>query len=154
MEKDRFYTVRGYQIRFQKRKQLTPAMEDYIEMIYRESLKSPYTRVNLLSELLNVKAPSTTKMLQKLKEFGLVEYQKYGVVGLTEKGKEMGKFLLDRHFTVEEFLKNLGVKERLLEQTELIEHNISIETLEKMRKFNRFLKENPEIKEKYQKSNP
>jgi len=69
MEKDRFYTVRGYQIRFQKRKQLTPAMEDYIEMIYRESLKSPYTRVNLLSELLNVKAPSTTKMLQKLKEF-------------------------------------------------------------------------------------
>jgi Mn-dependent DtxR family transcriptional regulator len=76
------------------------------------------------------------------------------VVGLTEKGKEMGKFLLDRHFTVEEFLKNLGVKERLLEQTELIEHNISIETLEKMRKFNRFLKENPEIKEKYQKSNP
>ncbi|ADH61643.1 iron (metal) dependent repressor, DtxR family [Thermoanaerobacter mathranii subsp. mathranii str. A3] len=154
MEKDRFYTVRGYQIRFQKRKQLTPAMEDYIEMIYRESLKSPYTRVNLLSELLNVKAPSTTKMLQKLKEFGLVEYQKYGVVGLTEKGKEMGKFLLDRHSTVEEFLKNLGVKERLLEQTELIEHNISIETLEKMRKFNRFLKENPEIKEKYQKSNP
>ncbi|MFV9568547.1 metal-dependent transcriptional regulator [Thermoanaerobacter mathranii] len=154
MEKDRFYTVRGYQIRFQKRKQLTPAMEDYIEMIYRESLKSPYTRVNLLSELLNVKAPSTTKMLQKLKEFGLVEYQKYGVVGLTEKGKEMGKFLLDRHSTVEEFLKNLGVKERLLEQTELIEHNISIETLEKMRKFNRFLKENPEIKEKYQKSKP
>ncbi|ADD03247.1 iron (metal) dependent repressor, DtxR family [Thermoanaerobacter italicus Ab9] len=154
MEKDRFYTVRGYQIHFQKKKQLTPAMEDYIEMIYRESLKSPYTRVNLLSELLNVKAPSTTKMLQKLKEFGLVEYKKYGVVGLTEKGKEMGKFLLDRHSTVEEFLKNLGVKERLLEQTELIEHNISIETLEKMRKFNRFLKENPEIKEKYQKSKP
>ncbi|MGI1691983.1 metal-dependent transcriptional regulator [Thermoanaerobacter uzonensis] len=154
MEKDRFYTVRGYQIHSRKRKQLTPAMEDYIEMIYRESLKSPYTRVNLLSELLNVKAPSTTKMLQRLKELGFVEYQKYGVIGLTEKGKEMGKFLLDRHSTVEEFLKNLGVKEELLEQTELIEHNISIETLEKMRKFNRFLEENPEVKEKYQKNNP
>ncbi|EGD49875.1 iron (metal) dependent repressor, DtxR family [Thermoanaerobacter ethanolicus JW 200] len=42
----------------------------------------------------------------------------------------------------------------MLEQTELIEHSISIETLEKMRKFNRFLEENPEIKEKYQKNNP
>ncbi|KHO61952.1 iron (metal) dependent repressor, DtxR family [Thermoanaerobacter sp. YS13] len=154
MEKDRFYTVRGYQIHFPKVNQLTPAMEDYIEMIYRESLKKRYIRVNTLSELLNVKAPSTTKMLQRLKELGFVEYQKYGVIGLTEKGKEMGKFLLDRHSTVEEFLKNLGVKEELLEQTELIEHNISIETLEKMRKFNRFLEENPEVKEKYQKNNP
>ncbi|EIV99802.1 metal-dependent transcriptional regulator [Thermoanaerobacter siderophilus] len=154
MEKDRFYTVRGYQIHSRERKHLTSAMEDYIEMIYRESLKNPYIRVNLLSELLNVKAPSTTKMLQRLKELGFVEYEKYGVIGLTEKGKEMGKFLLDRHSTVEEFLKNLGVKEGLLEQTELIEHNISIETLEKMRKFNRFLEENPEIKEKYQKNNP
>lgn len=154
MEKDRFYTVRGYQIHSQEGKHLTSAMEDYIEMIYRESLKNPYIRVNLLSELLNVKAPSTTKMLQRLKELGFVEYEKYGVIGLTEKGKEMGKFLLDRHSTVEEFLKNLGVREGLLEQTELIEHNISIETLEKMRKFNRFLEENPEIKEKYQKNNP
>ncbi|EGD49876.1 iron dependent repressor, partial [Thermoanaerobacter ethanolicus JW 200] len=29
----------------------------------------------LLSELLNVKAPSTTKMLQRLKELGFVEYE-------------------------------------------------------------------------------
>lgn len=153
MEKDRFYTVRGYQIHSHEKKYLTSAMEDYIEMIYRESLNNPYIRVNLLSELLNVKAPSTTKMLQRLKELEIVEYEKYGVVRLTEKGKEMGKFLLNRHSTVEEFLKNLGVKDGLLEQTELIEHNISIETLEKMRKFNSFFKENPEIKEKYQKNN-
>ncbi|SHF07821.1 iron (metal) dependent repressor, DtxR family [Thermoanaerobacter uzonensis DSM 18761] len=154
MEKDKFYTVRGYQIHFPKVNQLTPAMEDYIEMIYRESLKKRYIRVNTLSELLNVKAPSTTKMLQRLKKLGFVEYEKYGVINLTEKGEKMGRFLLERHCTVEKFLRNLGVEESLLDQTELIEHNIFLDTLEKMKKFNKFLEENPEVKEKYQKNNP
>ncbi|CAM0496908.1 metal-dependent transcriptional regulator [Thermoanaerobacter kivui] len=151
MERDKFYTVRGYQILSKKEKRLTPAMEDYVEMIYRESLKSSYIRVNVLSELLNVKAPSTTKMLQKLKELGLVEYKKYGIINLTEKGKEMGKFLLERHSIIETFLKNLGVKEELLVQTELIEHNISKDTLERIKLFNKFLSRNPDVVERFKK---
>lgn len=148
-EKEKFHTVRGYQLLEQNKKLLTPAMEDYLEMIYRNSLKEGYMRINTLSELLNVKAPSTTKMVQKLNELGLLKYEKYGVIFLTENGNEIGKFLLERHNIIETFLKNLGVKDDLLVETELIEHNISASTLRKIDLLNKFLAENPSIAQKF-----
>jgi len=119
--------VRGYQLLEQKKKTLTPAMEDYLEMIYRASLKRwLYSHHHPLRAPLNVRAPSATKMVQKLTGLGLLHYKKYGIVFLTESGKEIGQFLLERHNTVEKFLKFLGVGENLLVETELIEHNISL----------------------------
>jgi len=148
--KKNFHTVRGYQLLEQKKKTLTPAMEDYLEMIYRSSLKDGYIRISTLSALLNVRAPSTTKMVQKLTALDLIHYKKYGIIFLTENGKEIGKFLLERHNTVETFLKFLGVGENLLVETELIEHNISLHTLQLLDIFNQFLKENPYVREQFE----
>lgn len=149
-EAEKFYTVRGYQLLEQNKKLLTSAMEDYLEMIYRKSLNVGYIRINTLSELLNVKAPSATKMIQRLSKLGLTEYQKYGTIRLTENGRIIGKFLLERHNSIETFLKNLGVADDLLTETELIEHNISVNTLYRFKLFNKFLKDNPDIKMKYE----
>jgi Mn-dependent DtxR family transcriptional regulator len=124
-------------------------MEDYLEMIYRNSLIDGYMRINTISELLNVSAPSATKMVQKLTKLGLLDYKKYGIIFLTENGREIGKFLLERHNLIEAFLKNLGVTENVLVETELIEHNVSVNTLSKISLFNRFLSQNPEIAKKY-----
>jgi DtxR family Mn-dependent transcriptional regulator len=148
--KKNFHTVRGYQLLEQKKKTLTPAMEDYLEMIYRASLKDGYIRITTLSALLNVRAPSATKMVQKLTGLGLLHYKKYGIIFLTESGKEIGQFLLERHNTVEKFLKFLGVGENLLVETELIEHNISLHTLQLLGSFNQFLAENPYIREQFE----
>lgn len=128
----------------QNKRLLTPAMEDYLEMIYRYSLEQEYVRVNQLAEKLNVRASSATRMVQKLGELKLLKYEKYGVITLTEEGKKMGKFLLDRHNTIETFLKNIGSSNNLLE-TELIEHNISMDTLRNIELLNRFLKRHPVI---------
>ena len=144
-----FHTVRGYQLLEQKKKTLTPAMEDYLEMIHRASLKDGYIRITNLSALLNVRAPSATKMVQKLTGLELLHYKKYGIIFLTESGKEIGQFLLERHNTVEEFLKFLGVGENLLVETELIEHNISLHTLQLLAFFNQFLAENPYVREQF-----
>lgn len=149
-EGSKFHTVRGYQLLEQNKKLLTSAMEDYLEMIYRNSLIVDYMRINTLSELLNVAASSTTKMVQKLSALGLLDYKKYGIIFLTEDGKELGKFLLQRHNVIELFLKNLGVKEDILIETELIEHNISASTLQKMSNLNRFFEQNPDILKKYE----
>jgi Mn-dependent DtxR family transcriptional regulator len=124
-------------------------MEDYLEMIYRNSLVEGYMRINTISELLNVAAPSATKMVQKLTKLGLIDYKKYGIIFLTENGREIGKFLLERHNIIEVFLRNLGVNEDILVETELIEHNISAATLMKISLFNKFLIQNTEIVEKY-----
>jgi len=145
----KFHTVRGYQLMEQNRKLLTPAMEDYLEMIYRNSLGEGFLRITTLSELLNVSAPSATNMVQKLSGIDLLDYKKHGIIKLTESGKEIGKFLLQRHEIIEQFLKNLDVKENLLIETELIEHNISASTLQRFNLFNQFVETNPDILDKY-----
>ncbi len=144
----KFHTVRGYQLLSQNKNLLTSAMEDYLEMIYRNSLVEGYMRINTLSDLLNVAAPSATKMVQKLSKLGLLDYKKYGIIFLTENGREIGRFLLDRHNTIQQFLRNLGVSDDILIETELIEHYVSVTTLSKIGLFNKFLQNNPEISER------
>jgi DtxR family transcriptional regulator, Mn-dependent transcriptional regulator len=138
-----FHTVRGYQLLGQRSKAMTPAMEDYIEMIYRNSLEQGNIRINLLSELLNVQPPSATHMVQKLTKLDLVNYKKYGLISLTKTGRELGKFLYDRHNIIQLFLRNLGAGDNDLTETELIEHNISVFTVNQMMMFNQFIDDHP-----------
>jgi DtxR family transcriptional regulator, Mn-dependent transcriptional regulator len=138
-----FHTVRGYELLDQRRRRLTPAMEDYVEMIYRQSLGEGYVRINALADLLNVQPPAATKMVQRLTKLELVNYKKYGILSLTKAGMELGRYLYERHAVVEAFLANLGVRENLLSETELIEHSISAFTVEKLKLFNSFAREHP-----------
>ncbi|WP_205687656.1 metal-dependent transcriptional regulator [Clostridiisalibacter paucivorans] len=150
LKKDKeFYTVRGYQILNAESKLLTSSMEDYLEMIYRICIEEDYVRINQLAKKLNVRPPSATKIVQKLNRLGLVAYQRYGIVQLTKEGEEIGKFLLKRHIIIDEFLKNLGIEETRLKDTEMIEHDISLNTLESIYLLNKFLAMNPYILKKY-----
>ena len=149
MDSKDFHTVRGYQLLQQNQKLLTPAMEDYLEMIYRNSLQEGYLRINKLAELLNVKASSASKMVQKLGELGLLNYEKYGIIVLSDSGREIGDFLLERHKIIEDFLKLLGCGEDVLVQTELIEHNINSSTVKNLKILNDFFESNKEIADKY-----
>ena len=124
---------------------LTASMEDYLEMIYRLSEKICFTRIHDLAKSLNVQPPSATKMVQKLSEFKFVKYERYGIIILTEDGRSMGKYLLNRHNTIEGFFKVLGISEGLLEQTEKVEHTISNETVEYLEDFINFIQIHPKI---------
>lgn len=129
---------------------LTASMEDYLEMIYRLSATSGFTRVNELASALNVHPPSATRMVQRLGKNNLLKYEKYGVIILKEEGKILGELLLQRHDTVKVFLKLLGVPENiLLTETEKIEHTISADTLKCFENFISFMNNNPGIEEKY-----
>jgi len=144
-----FHTVRGYQLLQHENTALTSAMEDYLEMIYRNCLKDGYMRINMLADLLNVQASSATKMVQKIAALGFLKYERYGIIQLTDSGKRVGEYLLRRHEIIETFLKLLGVKENILKETELIEHNISASTLERIELINTFFNENPDIFAKF-----
>lgn len=145
-----FHTVRGYQLLAQENKLLTSAMEDYLEMIYRNVLFEGYMRMNNLSQLLNVKPSSATKMVQKLAKLGLLKYEKYGVILMTDKGSELGAFLLRRHDIIEKFLKIIGIKNDVLIETELIEHNVSSETLKCIEMLNAFLSNNKDFTDQFE----
>jgi DtxR family Mn-dependent transcriptional regulator len=140
-----FHTVRGYQLLQQNNKLLTSAMEDYLEMVYRNTEGDGYVRINELAEKLNVRASSATKMVQKLGELGFIKYKRYGIIEVTESGKELGEYLLKRHSIIEQFLGMIGITDNLLVETELIEHYISANTLRRLEILNKFFSSSPEL---------
>ncbi|MGF7186507.1 Mn-dependent DtxR family transcriptional regulator [Desulfitispora alkaliphila] len=157
---EQFYTARGYEISARENA-LTASMEDYLEMIYRLSQKNGYTRVNDLAESLNVQPPSVTKMIQKLSEKYLLEYEKYGMIHLTSEGKKLGQYFLDRHNTLREFLTLIKATDNLQKDVETMEHYFSfnnyrvISALVGFMKDNQhFLKDFYKYKEAYLKENP
>ncbi|XXF64397.1 iron dependent repressor, metal binding and dimerization domain protein [Thermoanaerobacterium thermosaccharolyticum] len=142
-----FYTFSEYMKK--ENNSLTASMEDYLEMIYRLSIKTGFVRLHELADALNVQPPSATKMVQKMAELNLINYEKYGVITLSSTGKAIGKNLIKRHNTILEFLKTLGIEENhLLEETEKIEHTISEKTLQCFTNFIEFLKSNKDVKER------
>lgn len=146
---DTFSTVRGYELKRHDKNLLTPSLEDYLEMIYRYCQDESHIRVNTLARLLNVKDSSASKMVKKLGQLGLVNYEKYGIITLTEKGKKEGKFLLNRHNIIENFLLLIGCKENTLVQTELIEHYISPSTVTNIEILYDFFYSNKDVLDKY-----
>ncbi len=144
-----FHTVRGYELLRQQKDRLTPAMEDYLEMVYRQCELSHYTRIGKLSEALHVRPSSASKMILKLSEKGFVEYDKYEIILPTEKGKEAGAYLLHRHQTIERFLHLIGSKDLLLE-TELIEHVVSARTVALINTLLAFFERNALAKAEYE----
>ncbi|WP_461207681.1 metal-dependent transcriptional regulator [Clostridium sp. DL1XJH146] len=143
MSEEDFYTFRGYMMK--EWEDITPSMEDYIEMIYRLSQKKGYTRTKELSEKLNVQPPSVTKMIKRMDGMVIVNYEKYGVITLSQRGKNIGKALLHRHMIIEEFLGAIAPTEDVFEQTEKIEHSISEKTIWYFEQFLKYIKEDPEI---------
>ena len=146
-----FHTYRGYESINSKKNFLTPSMEDYLEMIYRCSKNEDFVRLNKIAQMLNVRDSSASTMMKKLGEFGLIKYERYGMIILTEQGKVIGKYLLDRHNIIENFLIYLGCEDKVLKETELIEHAISVETVRDIYMLNMFFKENDDILMKFNK---
>lgn len=119
----------------------TPTMEDYIELIYKIIEEKSYARVSDIAERLNVLPSSVTKMVQKLDQDGYLIYERYRGLSLTEKGKQTGQQLLQRHQLLEDFLTLIGVdEENIYQDVEGIEHHISWQTLECIDELMVFLK--------------
>lgn len=147
MSDQEFYTFREY-LRTDH-EDLSPSAEDYLEMIYRLSKDSGYTRAGDLAQALNVQPPSVTSMVKKLAEMNLIKYEKYGLIIMEPNGLTKGKALLLRHDLVENFLKFLNIKNDLLEETEKIEHTLNEEILTSIQDLLDFFQYNGTIKEEF-----
>lgn len=144
-KREEYYTFNGYM----KYNSLTPSEEDYIEMIYRLSLNEDKIKLKEISNSLNIKPPSVTKMIKKLESKNLLIYRKYDYIQLTDIGEIVGKRLFDRHNVVYSFLETIGLREYIHEETEKIEHTISIETLLRIDELINFFEENESLLKKF-----
>ncbi len=123
-----FHTLTGY--RQLEGGEITEAMEDYLEMIARCAGEAGYVRINQLAEKLHVRPSSASKMVGKLKELGLLDFEKYGLIGMTEEGRAVGQALLRRHDILHRFFCLLNQSVDELEQVERVEHFIHPDTLD------------------------
>ncbi|MFT3950976.1 MAG: metal-dependent transcriptional regulator [Oscillospiraceae bacterium] len=131
-----FHTLKGYQQH--SGSEMTSSMEDYLEMICRMLKNHDVVRISELAQMLNVKPSSASKMVNNLKNDGLVLFERYGYVKLTEKGGKAGEYLLYRHDVLHRFLCSINDTEDETEQVEKIEHFLNEDTVRNIdRKINK-----------------
>ena len=126
-------------------------MEDYLEVISELVELKGYANTIEISRYLNVSAPSVTKMLQRLDENGYLEYEKYKGINLTEKGNALAGTIRQKHGTLLEFFKMLGINHDIANQdAEGIEHHLNPQTIKQLHKFVTYLKANPKLLQSFQ----
>jgi Mn-dependent DtxR family transcriptional regulator len=124
-----------------RRPDCTFRMEDYLEIIYELVQQKGYATLADVAEYLNVQPPSVTTMMRRLDHSGLLNYEKYRGIRLTEKGMDIAKIIHDRHSVLSEFLKMIGVSEKIAnEDAESMEHHLHPQTMYRLIELMRTLK--------------
>lgn len=136
-----FHTLKGY--RQISGGEITESMEDYLEMLSRHMMEKGYMRIGELAEQLHVRPSSASKMGVRLRELGLVQFEKYGLITLTDKGLKTGRYLLWRHEVLTRFFCWLNGEEDQLRQVERVEHFMEPETVLHLEEFMDRLREEP-----------
>lgn len=127
---------------------LSRKAEDYLEVILEITEQKGYTRIRDIASALAIKPPSVVEMVKRLNEMGLVEYRKYDGVRLTLKGREIAGVVKERHDTIRSFLEMIKVSKKIANKDAcIIEHELEPETIERLKKFVRFLKTTPDYPE-------
>jgi DtxR family Mn-dependent transcriptional regulator len=127
-------------------KEITPTMEDYLEVIGQLGKKDEVVRVKNIARQLNVKMPSVTEALKTLAKNGLIRHEKYGYVELTQKGGRIAEEIYSRHQTLFKFLNQiLGIDARAAEEDACkMEHTISSTARKKLIEFIKSLESRPQ----------
>jgi DtxR family transcriptional regulator, Mn-dependent transcriptional regulator len=122
---------------------LSPSLEDYLEEIFRYSLAKGNVRVSDISNKLQVSLPSVTRALQKLRDLEYILYERYGEILLTDKGKQLGSFLVQRNQLLQEFLAMLSCTCDIEAEAEAMEHYLSDSTILSIQLLVAFMKAKP-----------
>src|SRR5215468_4366070 len=123
------------------------AVEDYLERILELINSKGYARVIDIAAALKISQASVTNMVQRLDADGLLKYEKYRGLILTAAGKKLARRIAQRHKLLSEFLKLLGVDDRVIYQdVEGMEHHISPSTLRAIAALTRQLQRRPNLR--------
>lgn len=114
----------------------TELAEDYVEAIGEIIEQHEVCRVKDLVARFKVTHVTVNRTLGRLQRDGLVTTEPYAPVFLTAKGKKLAEESRQRHEIVLNFLLAHGVSQEVAEiDAEGLEHHISGETLDMMKRF-------------------
>jgi len=128
---------------------LSPSMEDYLEEIYRFSLSNSIVRVSDIATRLDVTMPSVNNAIRNLHNDKYLIYQKYKELVLTEKGRRVGKFLVERNSILQRFLLTIKSACDIGAEAEAMEHYLSLPTIRALESLVDFLENNQDCRQKF-----
>ena len=127
-------------------KNYSETYEDYLKAIYLISKKKRggWVSNSEISDFLNIKPPSVTNMLHKLKSERFISWQPRKSIRLTNLGKKIGKSIVRKNTELKKFFMNvLGIKDdlKLQEISCKIEHHITPEVRMALKNLNVIINE-------------
>lgn len=128
---------------------LSPSLEDYLEEVYRLSLKGGNIRVSDVADCLEVSLPSVVKALRKLDKEEYLFYRAYQPITLTVRGNEVGSFLVERNRILRQFLQVIGSSCDAVAEAEAMEHYLSLPTIKSIKNLVDFMESNPDYLKVY-----
>ncbi len=125
--------------------EITASMEDYLEAIYHISREHKVARAKQIASRMEVAMSSVTGALRHLAQHGLVNYDPYEYITLTEDGRKVAAEIVRRHTILKSFLVNvLSVAGPVAEEAACrMEHAITGEVLERFVSFAKFVEACP-----------
>jgi DtxR family transcriptional regulator, Mn-dependent transcriptional regulator len=113
---------------------ITQTEENYLKALWNITSNKGEASVNELSKQLDIKMPTVNSMMKRLAEKGLVIYESYKPLKLTEKGKKQAALIIRKHRLTEMYLVDkMGFGwEQVHDIAEQIEHIQSPDFFEKM----------------------
>lgn len=113
---------------------LTAPVEDYLKAIYAIEQAGEAAGTNDIAARLEIAAASVSGMVRRLADQGLVAYERYRGVRLTDAGRRAALRTIRRHRIIEAYLaKALGYPwDRVHAEAEHLEHAVSDELVDRM----------------------
>jgi len=117
-----------------KKDPLTQPVEDYLKAIYAIGKGSGPAATNEIAQRLALAPASVSGMVRRLADQGLLAYERYHGVRLTERGRRAALRTLRRHRVIEAYLaRALGMSwDRVHDEAERLEHAASDELIDRM----------------------
>ena len=120
---------------------LSASLEDYIEAIAHIVDEKKVARGKEIAKRLQVSRASVTEALRSLSKKGLINYEPYEVITLTDKGREVAGDVIRRHEALKDFfIKVLAIDAAIAEESACrIEHAAPPEVIDRLIRFVNFI---------------
>lgn len=117
-------------------KRLSKSAEDYLEAVGELCKKNGQAQVSELANMLGVKKPSVTVAMRNLAQLGMVHYEPYCPIQLTEKGLLYANSVMNAHHILHRFMEQVAglSPERAETVACLIEHILTTDEVANIEK--------------------
>lgn len=125
----------------EKKNKLSESLEDYLEVILELESTQKVARVKDIAEKIGVLRGSVTGALKTLAEKGLINYEPYSYITLTDRGTRIAREIRRRHDVIREFFEKVLLldPEKAEENACRMEHAIEKTAIDRLVKFIQYI---------------